>query len=784
MSTLTVTKTTTTGFLQHSITPPTCPSGYSTPCAPCYIQASTSTFVYPHPVESITVEATPYISAYQNGSFATSWDYLTLIGGTTGPDTVRALCPSHDCPNNAPSTYPTTYLEYHGFVAAGPSTASQNGSAVMSETCAQASQTHYLTFPSTLAQSSLVVPWTSLTPLPHSLPSQILSYLDQLPLVTSQLGNNPIESCLPLPSCTVASTDPYCYTVCRSKTVAPYPMSAFNNSLSAQPWSTGARTGDSTCATVCPKVVTETVTAEASANTGLASTTAAPPSSPVATYGTTEIMTTASVVTTVTKDPILASNPFETYPSSSSTNADNGYPGTSASQLSALSDTHPTSSPQDPSSSTHEQTKSSLTDCTDALCGLTASTSLSAVNIPSAQAPPLNTDHTPPGAGITTPSSPARTTGVVITLASQTLTVSVVKGSSVAIGSTTISQGQAITFPDSQVVSAGTSALIVGTSTVPLSELGDGSQSSSGVVITGNGHTLTATQVGSGVFAAGSTTFTAGQVVTFTNGAKTTVGSGSALMPGPPAPTITGVVITADSQTITATQVGSGTFVAGTTTFTAGQVMTLSDGETLTVGTGHVISGSGAVARVVFIAGAQTMTATELGSGTFVIDSATLAAGQATTLSDGEVVSVNSAGDLQLGTSTLQASPLDAPATPTPYYVIDGQTLTPGGIIVDGSTTISLDVAGSTYFVNGAPTPVTLGDVEVGGTTYPAAEPQSTGLGSFIMCGLEACSTSSTDVPTSSPTASVPPTSVASRWTWSGLLTCGSLALLFMGVLL
>nr|POE87306.1 hypothetical protein CFP56_29895 [Quercus suber] len=874
MSTIITTVIITQGGPSVWTTLPECSSGYTTPCAPCYLDASASTFTFPSPVESITVEATPHITDYQNGSFATSWEYFTLVGSTTLAANLSNITATPTMTEAIPSvltwitegltlTYPTTYLGYDDFIAAGPNTASQNGDGAVSNTCAQASQTSQLILPSTLAPSSLVVPWTSSSLPSSSLPPQILSYLDQIPVVTSQLGNYPLESCLPLPSCTIVSTTDYCSTVCPSSTLPPYPTPAFNSSLSGQPASTSTSGVVSTCTTVCPVIITETSTLVAST---ISTSTGTQPL---------ESLTTASVLTTVTKGPITATNPFADSLSSSLASADATSPAISSSQFNSLSDTTPAIIPQDTNSLTHEATKSSslsaalstpspqdtgsptheaadssslsdalhtsslqdtdsptqittepsLTQCTDALCGLTASSAPSAVTDSSDQAPPSNTDHTSAGAGSTTPSTQEGATGVVITLASQTVTASAVKDGSIAIGSTTISQGQAITLANSQVVSADTSAVVLGTSTVPLSQLegdqptsskvvitGNGqtvtatqissgvfaagsttftagqvvtltdeakttidsgsalvpsptAASSTGVVITANGQTVTATQVSSGVFAAGSTTFTAGQVVTLTDGAKTTIESGSALNPGPTAASITGIVITANGQTVTATQIGSGTFVAGSSTLLAGQVVTLSSEETLTVGTGGLISGLSTVARVVFTAGSQTVTATELGSGTFVLGSATLAAGQATTLSDDEIVSVNNAGDLQLGTSTLQISTLDTQTTPAPYYVIDGQTLTPGSTIRDGSTTISLDSAGSTYFINGAPTPVHSGDLEIAGTTYPATEPQNTGLGGIIMCGLDACSTSSTDVPTSNPSAGTPLISVASGWT-------------------
>jgi hypothetical protein len=55
-----------------------CAANYTTPCAPCYIGASTAVYSFPYALATIEVEATPYIYPGSNGSSSTSWKYVTL----------------------------------------------------------------------------------------------------------------------------------------------------------------------------------------------------------------------------------------------------------------------------------------------------------------------------------------------------------------------------------------------------------------------------------------------------------------------------------------------------------------------------------------------------------------------------------------------------------------------------------------------------------------------------------------------------------------------------------
>jgi hypothetical protein len=196
-----------------------------------------------------------------------------------------------------------------------------------------------------------------------------------------------------------------------------------------------------------------------------------------------------------------------------------------------------------------------------------------------------------------------------------------------------------------------------------------------------------------------------------------------------------GLVFTnAAGEVETATQISSGIFVEASTTLTAGQHLTLPNGDVATIALGGSLpsSGNGAV----FTAGEQTITASKIRSGVFAIGTATLSAGQRLTLSNGDIIQANS-NAIQLGTSTLKLSALGSETTGVGFYTIDHQTLTPGGAMTEGTATISLDKSGQTYYVDGSPTPVSLGVINVNGTKYTAHTTTSTArVGDYIMGGI------------------------------------------------
>lgn len=154
----------------------------------------------------------------------------------------------------------------------------------------------------------------------------------------------------------------------------------------------------------------------------------------------------------------------------------------------------------------------------------------------------------------------------------------------------------------------------------------------------------------------------------------------------PPASTATSTVtndavVTGSSTTITASQVGSGTFALGTITITQGQTATLPNGQAVSVNSGGnlvgtiVVSNAAASTTTVtngaVIAGSSTtITALQVGSGTFALGTTTIVQGQTATLPNGQTVSVNSAGSLVGGSGATASSGIGS-------YIISG--INPGG---------------------------------------------------------------------------------------------------------
>lgn len=328
------------------------------------------------------------------------------------------------------------------------------------------------------------------------------------------------------------------------------------------------------------------------------------------------------------------------------------------------------------------------TPCTDALCGLTAADGASpepTENLPAGDG--ISPDSTKPNGGEQNDNTadgdedeqneaPNNAfSGAVVTVDSQEMSISLVSGEGLVVETQTIAPGNAVTLPDSQMISVGASAVYIGSSAIAFTVMGGGKPAPSGVV--------------------------------FTN---------------------------AEGEVKTAAQISPGVFVAGSSTLTAGQQYTLANGDVATVGSGGPLpsSGSGAV----FTAAGQTLTASAIQSGAFAVGDSTISAGQDLTLSNGGIVHANSDG-VQLGTSTLSFSAFGAGTTGAGIYTIDQQALTPGGEVTQGTATISLDDSGQTYYVNGKPTLVSSGIISMNGTKYTAhTTAGSTDVGDYIMEGI------------------------------------------------
>jgi hypothetical protein len=279
--------------------------------------------------------------------------------------------------------------------------------------------------------------------------------------------------------------------------------------------------------------------------------------------------------------------------------------------------------------------------------------------------------------------------------------------------------------------------------------------SRSGAILSIGGRTYTA---GSGPnFVIGDQTLIPGEAISFDGTSVSLVRGGSAVVVNGVTQTLssgssadTAAVLTIGGQTYTAR---SGTsYMIGGQTLVAGSAVTV-DGTTISLqseGTAAVINGvtqslSQATATAVLNIGGKTYTAQ---SGTFVIEGRTLKPGAMITV-DGTTVSLapDETTAVVNGITTTLAQ-ITAPAALTfgghvyaaqtgSAYVIDGKTLTPGGIMtLAGGTTVSLASSGSFIVINGvtsnipgtaAATPTSV--LTVGGKTYTASS------GSYVIDG-------------------------------------------------
>jgi hypothetical protein len=191
--------------------------------------------------------------------------------------------------------------------------------------------------------------------------------------------------------------------------------------------------------------------------------------------------------------------------------------------------------------------------------------------------------------------------------------------------------------------------------------------------------------------------------------------------------------------------IGGQTLVAGSAVTVDGTTISLQSEGTAAVINGVTQSLSQATATAVLNIGGKTYTAQ---SGTFVIEGRTLKPGAMITV-DGTTVSLapDETTAVVNGITTTLAQ-ITAPAALTfggrvyaaqtgSAYVIDGKTLTPGGIMtLAGETTVSLASSGSFIVINGvtsnipgtaAATPTSV--LTVGGKTYTASS------GSYVIDG-------------------------------------------------
>ncbi|KAK3677046.1 hypothetical protein LTR78_003251 [Recurvomyces mirabilis] len=174
----------------------------ATSCAPCVLGAASSALLsFPYDIiQNVSVEIVPHVTIFSNGSSSTiGFDTTTvaneIISTISGPGGAPVATFTHVdqltwSTLGTVLTYPTTYVEYLGFVGA---TATSSG-------CAQSIQPTALTLPANVNSASLVFPNGETN---NGLPGGLLSYLDGLSGFASQLGG-PAESC-PTPGGVVAS---------------------------------------------------------------------------------------------------------------------------------------------------------------------------------------------------------------------------------------------------------------------------------------------------------------------------------------------------------------------------------------------------------------------------------------------------------------------------------------------------------------------------------------------------------------------------------------------------
>lgn len=504
-------------------------------------------------------------------------------------------------------------------------------------------------------------------------------------------------------------------------------------------------------------------------------------------------LTTASVLTTINKDPIIATlpagianitptqpkpTPTPSKPIQSPTTAANTpSPDITTAKATATASKPPQTkvsptAPSDQAPSSPEVEAGATSDtCTDAFCALAAA--ITAALQPAHQtASGEHTDANPVVVPVTTEGgdSAEAITGAVITAGTQIVSIAVASGGAIVVGSTTIAPGHVLTLPNNQIISAGSSAVHLDGSEIPMS-VASASPLVTNAVFTAGSETFTASPVGGGSVAIGSITVAKGQSVTLPNGQAVGVGASAINVDGSEIPfstngasepAVTGLVFTnAAGEVETATQISSGVFIAASTTLTAGQHLTLPNGDVATIALGASLPSSGNGAA--FTAGEQKITASEIRSGVFAIGTATLSVGQQLTLSNGDIIQANSNG-IQLGTSTLKLSALGSETTGVGFYTIDHQTLTPGGVIIEGTATISMDESGQTYYADGSPTPVSLGVIHVNGTKYTAHTTTGTAkVGDYIMGGISSSASHSASNARKTRSSTEPGTSSTSK---------------------
>lgn len=307
--------------------------------------------------------------------------------------------------------------------------------------------------------------------------------------------------------------------------------------------------------------------------------------------------------------------------------------------------------------------------------------------------------------------------GAVLSIGSRTYTAAG-NGPNFVIGGQTLIPGQTISFDGTSVsLAPGGSAVVVNGVTQTLSS---SSSTAEVAVLTIGGQTYTANSETSYVI--GGQTLVAGSAVTI---AGTTI----SLQSGGTAAVINGVtqklpqatsaaVINIGGKTYTAQ---SGSFVVEGQTLKPGAVITV-DGTTVSLAADETIAVvNGATTTLAEVTAPAGLTfnghvyAVQTGSA-YVIDGKTLTPGGVMTLAGGTTVSLASSGSFVVINGVTSSVPLAAGATRTPVLTIDGKTFTAssGSYVIDGQTLSSggvitlsdgttLSLGASVLVINGRP---------------------------------------------------------------------------------
>ncbi|KAK3676401.1 hypothetical protein LTR78_003677 [Recurvomyces mirabilis] len=370
----------------------------------------------------------------------------------------------------------------------------------------------------------------------------------------------------------------------------------------------------------------------------------------------------------------------------------------------------------------------------------------------------------------------------VVTIARTAYTASASENKNFAvIGAATLTVGGQAQLLDGQTISAASGGVIVNGQTVSYSAPRTLAPTTQGALVTIGGQTFTAVQVGSpstvrlgdSILSVGGPPATiSGQVVSLGAAGLVLLGGGKSLSTTPLSPASTtlarAIPVTLGSQTLTAAELGSGTFVLGSVTFSAGgaaatisgQIFSaassglLVNGQTLTVeAAGSSQSG------VVLSASSRVVTAAEVEPGVFAIGTALVTAGGPAIAAAGESFSAIPSGLIVNGrTSALSVTAIEiSPGV----FAIGSKTISAGGpaatisdlkasavdsgIVVEGQTIAASAPPRTSPAVSGVRFPASLnlptateisrGVFSIGLTTLSADGPAMTVLGHIVSVG-------------------------------------------------